>query len=210
MKLRTVYLSHQLSTLNLKDDSKHPIVTQIHKLLTVRGLYHGPVHDIYDTCTREAIACFQEAEGLPATGIMDPITYCRLHQANSIQIAPAPSANRANSALARANILITKSQRQLTLFDGNTPIRQYPVGIGKPNTPSPLGNYTIVLKVMNPGGVLGTRWLGLNFDSYGIHGTNKPWLIGQMVSLGCIRMLNNNVEELYHSVNVGTPVYIRD
>lgn len=210
MNMRTVYLSHRLNTLNLTDDSKHPIVTEIHKLLAARGLYHGAVHDIYDAGTREAITSFQEMEGLPATGIVDPITYCRLQQAEAAEIVPVPDAKRANWALPRANILIAKSQRQLTLFDGNTPVRQYPVGIGKTSTPSPLGNYTIILKVVNPGGMLGTRWLGLNFDSYGIHGTNQPWLIGQMVSHGCIRMNNHHVEELYVLVNVGTPVYIRD
>ena len=110
----------------------------------------------------------------------------------------------------RANILITESARQLTLFNGNNPIHQYPIGIGKSATPTPLGDYEIALKHMNPGGMLGTRWLGLNLDSYGIHGTNQPWLIGSMVSHGCIRMLNNNVEELFTLVNVGIPVYIRN
>ncbi|MCE5286706.1 MAG: L,D-transpeptidase [Pelosinus sp.] len=117
---------------------------------------------------------------------------------------------RNNLALPRASILITKSTRQLTLLDGNTSLRSYPVGIGKIGTPTPVGNFAIAAKVMNPGGVLGTRWMGLNYDSYGIHGTNAPWLIGQMVSHGCIRMHNSNAEELFALVNVGTPVYIRD
>jgi len=40
--------------------------------------------------------------------------------------------------------------------------------------------------------------------------TNKPWLIGTLVSNGCIRMHNKNVEELFPLVKVGTPVYIRN
>jgi len=43
-----------------------------------------------------------------------------------------------------------------------------------------------------------------------IHGINQPWLIGNMVSHGCIRMHNSNVEELFTLVKVGTPVYIRN
>ncbi len=165
----------------------------------------------YNNETIRGISLFQEKENLPATGMVDPLTYCRLHQASTTTITPlSPVTKRADFALPRANILITTSSRQLTLFNGNAPVHQFPVGIGKATTPTPLGNYSIALKVMNPGGVLGTRWLGLNYDSYGIHGTNRPWLIGTMVSNGCIRMHNHNVEQIYPLVKVGTPVYIRN
>jgi N-acetyl-anhydromuramyl-L-alanine amidase AmpD len=43
---------------------------------------------------------------------------------------------------------------------------------------------------------------------YGIHGTNKPWSIGQFASHGCIRMRNKDVEELFEWVPIGTPVRI--
>jgi len=41
-----------------------------------------------------------------------------------------------------------------------------------------------------------------------IHGTNEPWTIGQAVSSGCIRMVNQDVMDLYNRVPVGTQVYI--
>ncbi|WP_110954268.1 L,D-transpeptidase [Anaerosinus massiliensis] len=107
-------------------------------------------------------------------------------------------------------IRIVKSSRLLTILDGDTLIYQYPIAIGKPSTPTPEGNYVIATKINNPGGILGSRWMGLNYDAYGIHGTNRPWLIGQMVSNGCIRMHNQNVETLYSLVALGTPVYIRN
>ena len=44
---------------------------------------------------------------------------------------------------------------------------------------------------------------------YRIHGTNEPWSIGKAASSGCIRMLNEDVFELYGSVPVGTPVVVR-
>jgi lipoprotein-anchoring transpeptidase ErfK/SrfK len=56
-------------------------------------------------------------------------------------------------------------------------------------------------------GVLGTRRLKLG-DGYAIHGTNKPETIGQSVSHGCIRMRNEDIEQLYPMVPVGTPVYV--
>lgn len=128
----------------------------------------------------------------------------------SEDIAVRPSTARNTLYLPRANILIKKSSRLLTLFDGNTAVRNYSIAIGKPATPTPEGNYAIAAKIMNPGGVLGTRWMGLNYDTYGIHGTNAPWLIGQMVSHGCIRMHNSSAEELYALISIGTPVYIRN
>ncbi len=117
---------------------------------------------------------------------------------------------RTITTLSNAKISIVKSARLLTISDADTPIYQYPIAIGKPSTPTPVGNYVIATKINNPGGLLGSRWLGLNYDAYGIHGTNKPWLIGEMVSNGCIRMHNDNVEILYSLVILGTPVYIRD
>ena len=138
------------------------------------------------------------------------ITYCQSLPATTTEVTPLCHTGRASHWLPRANVLLVKSQRQITLFDGNSPVRQYPVAIGKPSTPTPTGNYAIATKITNPGGVLGTRWMGLNYDAYGVHGTNSPWLIGQMVSNGCIRMHNAHVEELFTLVNVGTPMYIRD
>ncbi len=43
---------------------------------------------------------------------------------------------------------------------------------------------------------------------YRIHGTTEPWSIGQSVSNGCIRMLNEHVIQLYEQVPVGTPVTV--
>jgi len=52
--------------------------------------------------------------------------------------------------------------------------------------------------------------MGLNvpWGIYGIHGTNKPWTIGQFASHGCIRMRNKDVEELFEWIPVGTNVLI--
>ncbi|EHP93072.1 ErfK/YbiS/YcfS/YnhG family protein [Methylorubrum extorquens DSM 13060] len=44
---------------------------------------------------------------------------------------------------------------------------------------------------------------------YRIHGTNEPETIGQAVSSGCIRMLNEDVMDLYERVPVGTKVVVR-
>lgn len=41
-----------------------------------------------------------------------------------------------------------------------------------------------------------------------IHGTNEPWSIGKAASSGCIRMLNEEVAELYDRVQIGTKVIV--
>jgi lipoprotein-anchoring transpeptidase ErfK/SrfK len=56
-------------------------------------------------------------------------------------------------------------------------------------------------------GMLGTTALFLG-EGIALHGTNRPELLGQAVSHGCIRMTNEAARRLYHEVEVGTPVFI--
>ncbi|MFA5898372.1 MAG: L,D-transpeptidase [Hyphomicrobium sp.] len=58
---------------------------------------------------------------------------------------------------------------------------------------------------MNP---LGVRALYLGSSMYRIHGTDAPWTIGQAVSKGCIRMLNEDVLDVYPRIPVGTKVTV--
>ncbi|ABO48643.1 ErfK/YbiS/YcfS/YnhG family protein [Desulforamulus reducens MI-1] len=108
-------------------------------------------------------------------------------------------------------LLIDPQSRQINVYIGKQLSKSYPVGVGKATTPTPAGNYQVVNKVTHPGGILGTRWLGLNIPggNYGIHGTSNPSSIGKLVSAGCIRMYNENVEELFPMIPVGTPVEIK-
>ena len=62
-----------------------------------------------------------------------------------------------------------------------------------------------------PGGPknpMGARALYLGATEYRIHGTNEDWSIGRAVSSGCIRMLNEDVEDLYERVSVGAQVTV--
>ena len=63
-----------------------------------------------------------------------------------------------------------------------------------------------------PGNPLGARALYLYRNGrdtyYRIHGTNQPWSIGQSVSSGCIRMLNEHVSDLYERVPIGARVVV--
>jgi lipoprotein-anchoring transpeptidase ErfK/SrfK len=110
----------------------------------------------------------------------------------------------------------------LTLHAYGYYVRSYAIGIGKDGA-TPLGKFTVLKKVKDPqytdpqgqvtdGGEpnnpLGTRWLDLG-NSYGIHGTIAPKSIGKAESRGCLRLRNEDVEEVYDMLAVGSEVTIR-
>lgn len=121
------------------------------------------------------------------------------------------------------SIVVDKSQNQLLLTEDNQFIKLYPVATGKENS-TPVGTFKINNKLTNPvwwkqgaavpsdspENVLGTRWLGIDKQGYGIHGSIDPDAIGQQVTAGCVRMTNTDVEELYDIVPLGTDVTIVD
>jgi lipoprotein-anchoring transpeptidase ErfK/SrfK len=60
-----------------------------------------------------------------------------------------------------------------------------------------------------PGNPLGARAMNLGATVYRIHGTNAPETIGQAVSSGCFRLVNDDVTDLYSRVPVGTKVMVQ-
>lgn len=107
-------------------------------------------------------------------------------------------------------IQIYVNDRRLYLIIGSETAKIFQIAVGKPQTPTPSGTYHIINKIVNPGGVLGTRWMGLDIPNgpYGIHGTFKPDSIGKAISNGCIRLHNHDVEQLFTQIRVGTTVVI--
>jgi lipoprotein-anchoring transpeptidase ErfK/SrfK len=51
------------------------------------------------------------------------------------------------------------------------------MSVGKGSVPTPKGTFRIINKRLNPGGLYGARWMGLNSPGVGIHGTNNPLTI---------------------------------
>jgi lipoprotein-anchoring transpeptidase ErfK/SrfK len=64
--------------------------------------------------------------------------------------------------------------------------------------------------VGGPDNPLGARAMYLGSTLYRIHGSNEPETIGQAVSSGCFRMTNEDVQDLYSRVSVGTPVIVKN
>lgn len=107
-------------------------------------------------------------------------------------------------------IHVDVESKALTLWQGDTLVKQYTVATGAWDTPTPLGTFTINSRFSGQMGGFGTCFLGLSvpWGSYGIHGTNKPESIGHNASHGCIRMHVKDAEELYALVPNGTKVII--
>ena len=131
-------------------------------------------------------------------------------------------ATAATEALAEdptRRLIVSIPDRKIVLMEDGRVVKVYPIAVGKKSTPSPNGSFHIASRVVKPtwykpgktvgpgpSNPLGTRWIGLGFKGYGIHGTNMPNSIGQAASHGCIRMRNHDVEELFELVQVGDPV----
>lgn len=98
----------------------------------------------------------------------------------------------------------------LVISFANLPLASYPIASGK--DPLPFKNSKIELRVINPNGgtgPFGTRGLVLQ-DHYAIHGTNNPSSIGQYITLGCIRLFNENIETLFSFIPIGTPLRVKN
>jgi len=120
------------------------------------------------------------------------------------------------------NATVDLSDYELVVFLNGKFVKRYSVGVGKDNS-SPIGEFTVKEKLENPvyygpeGNVLaaddpknplGERWIDIG-NSFGIHGTIEPDSIGKNASAGCVRMLNEDVAEVYDLLTVGSTVVIQ-
>jgi lipoprotein-anchoring transpeptidase ErfK/SrfK len=135
-----------------------------------------------------------------------------------------------NGAHRPGTIVIDTSERRLYFVLPEGKAIRYGVGVGRPGfdwtgsqritrkaewpswtPPSQMLKRRPDLPRFMPGGPenpLGARALYLGSTLYRIHGSNEPETIGQAVSSGCIRMLNEDVIDLYERAKVGTRVVV--
>jgi lipoprotein-anchoring transpeptidase ErfK/SrfK len=125
-------------------------------------------------------------------------------------------------------IVVSRAGRTLTLFRAGAPVRTVRVVVGKPSTPTPTGLFGIVWAIpWHPDDFLGSWVLELTahsdvlqqFDggdgTVGIHGRGGASLLdplGSARSHGCVRLANNSIDWLAHTIGTariqGTPVQI--
>lgn len=149
------------------------------------------------------------------------------------EVIPLVAVNT-SATLARLGyvVVVSKGERLLRLY---APINAkakviltFKVAVGAPSFPTPSGKFTIVTMQKNPwwyppastwakgsqpippgpSNPLGTRWMGLDREDVGLHGTPDSSSLGGYASHGCVRMFIPSAEKLYSLVDVGTPVVI--
>ncbi|MEK9280544.1 MULTISPECIES: L,D-transpeptidase [unclassified Bradyrhizobium] len=128
-------------------------------------------------------------------------------------------------------IVVRTNERRLYLILDDGHAMRYPVGVGKSgkqwagtthiegkyrypawSPPAEVKRDKPQLPDVIPGGSprnpMGVAAMTLSGGEYAIHGTNVPGSVGGFVSYGCIRMLNDDITDLYSRVSVGTTVVV--
>jgi lipoprotein-anchoring transpeptidase ErfK/SrfK len=137
---------------------------------------------------------------------------------------------QATSATAKtlvSHLVIKLSERRVYVYQDDKVLTSYPIAVGKKGWETPLGNFKIITKLVNPSwqspwngkiippgpkNPLGDRWIGFWSDgknTIGFHGTPAENTVGSAASHGCIRMLNNDVRALFEMVELNTPVIVQ-
>jgi lipoprotein-anchoring transpeptidase ErfK/SrfK len=125
------------------------------------------------------------------------------------------------------SIVVDRENRFLYLIDANNSARRYGIGIAqeclkggslsrvmnkmewpdwRPSGANANDADALLAAAGRPGSLLGARALLLDKPGLLIHGTNSPKTIGHLVASGCIRLVNDDVEDLYRRVSVETRV----
>ena len=171
------------------------------------GLYAGPLDDSYDSLAVLAVKRFQKSYWLESTGTVDSATWKAL--GHGVPRPSKPASGPPPEGTPR--IEIDTERLTLKLIFDEREWRTYPIAAGKWETMTPVGEWRIVDKGVRVGGPFGSRWMALDvpWGSYGIHGTSMPWTIGGYFSSGCVRMFNEDVEEVFDLAPSGTLVTVK-
>ncbi|WP_084319028.1 L,D-transpeptidase family protein [Deferrisoma camini] len=161
-------------------------------------------------------------------GIQDPD---RIYPGQELRV----DTRRVVPALADDGWVINVPEATLYVFEDGRVTARYPVGLGRPAWPTPLGSFRILFREENPtwevppsiqeemrrenrvvrqkvppgpDNPLGRYWIQLSVWGYGVHGTPFPTSVGQFLSHGCIRARDGDIDELFGLATRGTRVEI--
>lgn len=140
------------------------------------------------------------------------------------------------SEAAVGRIEVYKRLQSVKVFDpSGAMVAFFPASVGSEEKPTPTGTFKVTSSDANPNyrynpeykfkGVktkrpftikpgpnnpVGSYWIGLSAEGYGIHGTPNPGRLGKSESHGCVRLTNWDVAWLGKNVKKGTPVVFTD
>jgi lipoprotein-anchoring transpeptidase ErfK/SrfK len=118
----------------------------------------------------------------------------------------------------QTRIVVNRGLRFIEVYRGDRRLLHAKVAVGAPGRETPLGDFYVTARFVPDDPFLGvfaletsaysrlTEWPGGGL--VGIHGTSKPWLLGQAVSHGCVRVSNATALVLKRLAPVGTPISI--
>jgi lipoprotein-anchoring transpeptidase ErfK/SrfK len=147
-----------------------------------------------------------------------------------------PDGGRGETPAPIAGVEVDKGAHQVRVLDpSGKALAVYPASIGSEEKPAPSGEAQIKRVVHNPtyhydpdfafkgvktkkpftiaagpNNPVGSTWIDLSIESYGIHGTPDPAKIGKTFSHGCIRLTNWDAEDLGSMVKENTKVSFKD
>jgi len=179
-----------------------PDVAHLQERLQELGLTYEAPGGVFGPTTLEAVRRLQEIYGLQEDGIVGPETWTALGSTEGAGAAVTPTGEH--------RLHIDTERCVLYVYKSGHLVKTFTAAVGSKHNPTPLGDYKIIDKKVDPGGPFGTRWLRLSvpFGGYGIHGTDNPHSIGKLITHGCVRLFNKDAEELYDMVPLGAMVKI--
>jgi lipoprotein-anchoring transpeptidase ErfK/SrfK len=156
---------------------------------------------------------------------------------SAFAMTPQAALARGETVATRENfmpgtIVVRTGERRLYYYIGYGQAIRYPVGVGRAGKQWAGTSYIdakyirpdwsppAVVRADHPGlpnvipggsprNPMGAAAMSLAGGEYAIHGTNQPGSIGHFVSYGCIRMYNEDIQDLFGRVNVGTRVVVQ-
>ncbi|MFN0153418.1 MAG: L,D-transpeptidase family protein [Gaiella sp.] len=117
------------------------------------------------------------------------------------------------------SLVVYRGARRFEFRVGDKIVRTGRIAVGAPGAETPLGLFYVTWRFKPKAPILGafafetsaysnlTDWPGGGI--VGVHGTNSPWLLGQAVSHGCVRMHDRDAMALSRLMKLGTPILIR-
>lgn len=165
----------------------------------------------------------QPGDSLARIAKMHNTTIEVIQKVNALRESIIHPAQRLRVMPTKFAVAVSKSANTLLLTDDGKFFKLYRCGTGQYNT-TPVGTFKITDRIASPPwwkdgqtipfgskeNVLGKYWLALDIPHYGIHGTWEPETIGRQSSQGCIRLINEDVEELFIILPAGTPVQVTE
>lgn len=206
----------------------------------VKGPFTELPTDLIERSKLPALGYTSIGEALGERFHASPALLAKLNPGVALDVAGSviqvPNVLDAPALPAIAQVIVDRSERTLMLADADgTVIAQFPASTGSEHDPLPVGDWKVDSVSVNPvfyynpdlfwnadpehgkaelkpgpNNPVGTVWIDLSKEHYGIHGTPEPSRVGKTESHGCIRVPNWTAMQLSELVKNEMPVVLRE